>query len=420
MSRIISKTLKDEKGSALVVTLLVLFAVSVIGATLSKLSSTDLKVAGNQRMSADALYAAEAGLTEAIHRLALADPTNVTVGGSSINAAISDSPPYDPDWQTRIFLDTPGNAAKVTGSIVSTGTIQDPSQPYILYSRPSGTDDILTIVHKWQDRDADGNRDADEVVLYDGTVIPPENFDSGFPVEIITVPGRVGMGERVIQAEVTRRTLNARTLGALYVDKAIKVTGTPDFCGYNHALNTPVGTVLGGCSGWHTGAGDLVGVATTGDVVNMGGAADADGYPSPIDTSSSNPFYSLPDVLGLTQSEVDQMLAQADQTTITNPLNGITYIDGDAKINSNLSGTGLIYITGDLSGNGDMDFKGLIYVEGDVKLNGSAWILGSLIVRGTTDYNFSAGNAAVLYSEDAIKNYLGQAMPIILLSWREL
>ena len=420
MNRIISKTLKDEKGSALVVTLLVLFAVSIIGATLAKISSTDLKVAGNQRMSSDALYAAEAGLTEAIHRLALADPTNVTIGGTAVNAAIGDSPPYDPDWETHILLSAPSNVAIINGSINITGTVQDPTQDYIQYSRPSGTDDILTIEHKWRDRDGDGNRDADEVLLYDGTVIPPENFDSGFPIDIVTVTGRSGLGERVIQAEVTKRTLNARTLGALYVDKAIDVLGTPDFCGYNHDLNTPVGTLLGGCNGFHTGAGDLVGIASTGDDVNIGGAADADGYPSPIDTSSSNPFYSLSEVLGLTQSEVDQMLNQADNTSFVNPLDGITYIQGDATLGGNIVGSGLLYITGDFTGNGDVVFKGLIYVEGDVKLNGSAWILGSLIVSGTTDYNFSAGTAGVLYSEDAIKNYLGQAMPMILLSWREL
>jgi hypothetical protein len=420
MKRIISRTVTDEKGSALVVTLLVLFAVSVIGLTLSKISSTDLKVAGNQRMSSDALYAAEAGLTEAIHRLALSDPTNVTIGGSSVNAAIGDSPPYDPNWKVQIMLTTPGNGSIVNGSTYITGTIQDPNQDYIQYSRATGTEDILTIEHKWVDRNGDGNRDADEVLLYDGSVIPPENFNSGFPIDIVTVTGRSGLGERVIQAEVTKRTLYARTLGALFVDKAIDVLGVPYFCGYNHDLNTPVGTNAKTCSGYHTGAGDLVGICSTGDDVSMGGSADADGYPSPIDTSSSNPFYTLAEVLGLTQSEVDQMLNQADNTSITNPMDGITYINGDATINSNVTGTGLVYIKGNLTGNGDMAFKGLIYVEGDVKLNGGAWILGSLIVRGTTDYNFSAGTAGVLYSEDAIKNYLGQAMPMIVLSWREL
>jgi hypothetical protein len=420
MNRIISKTLKDERGSALVVTLLVLFAVSIIGATLAKISSTDLKIAGNQRMTSDALYAAEAGLTEAVHRLAQSDPTNVTIGGASVNVAIGDSPPYDPNWQTHIYLAAPSNAAIVKGSINITGTIQDPNQEYIEYSRPSGTEDILTIEHKWVDRNGDNIRDVDELLLYDGTAIPPENFNSGFPIEIVTVTGRSGLGERVIQAEVTKRTLNARTLGALFVDKAIDVLGTPDFCGYNHSLNTPVGTMMGGCPGFHTGAGDLVGIASTGDDVNIGGAADADGYPSPIDTSSSNPFYSLAEVLGLTQGEVNQMLNEADNTSFVTPLNGITYINGDATLGSNIVGNGLIYVKGNLTGNGDVVFKGLIYVEGDVKLNGSAWILGSLIVRGTTDYNFSAGTAAVLYSEDAIKNYLGQAMPMIMLSWREL
>jgi hypothetical protein len=413
--------MKDEKGSALVITLLVLFAVSVIGATLAKISSTDLKVAGNQRFSTNALYAAEAGLSEAIHRLSLADPTNINVGGAAVNAAIGDSKPYDPSWQTYILLTTPKPAPVQNGSIFLTGTIQDPNQDYIRYSRPSGTDDILTVEHKWRDANGNGVRDPNEVVLYDPAIIPPENLLTGFPVEIITVTGRSGIGERAIQAEVTRRTLYARTLGALYTDKAISITGNAAFCGYNHDLNVPEWTRPPGCNGFHLSAGDLAGVTTTGDDVDVSGAAaDIDGYPSPTDTSSSNPFYSLPEVLGISTTELNEVLAQPDQTTVTNPFDGITYVQGDAMINSNYVGSGLLYVTGNLVAAGAFTFKGLIYVEGDVKIIGTPWVLGSVIVRGTSDYNFSAGNCGILYSEEAIRQFLGQAMPMIVLSWKEI
>ena len=114
------------------------------------------------------------------------------------------------------------------------------------------------------------------------------------------------------------------------------------------------------------------------------------------------------------------MLTGADQNKITDPLDGITYIQGDAMINSNLTGEGLIYVTGDLQGSGNFDYKGLIYVEGDVKLTGSPWILGSMIVRGTTDFNFSAGNAAILYSSEALMRALDSSMPVIMLSWQDM
>ncbi len=410
-----------EEGSVLVVTLLILFAVGVMGATLAVLSSMDLRISGNQRSTTQSLDVAEAGLSEAIHRLALANPTNATVGGWTGNVAIGDTSPYDPNWETRIYLTDPGSAPSGGGSIASTGTIQDPNQTYLQYSQSSGTDDVLTIRHKWRDRNGDGVKDANEVVRYDPEKIPPENFASGFPVEIVTVPGRFGQANRAIQAEVTKRTLYARTMGALYIDKAIRMTGNPGICGYNHSINTPVGTKPFACFGWHLGTGHLVGVATTGDEVDIqGGAADVTGSPTPTDTSSTNPFYSLAELLGISQGDLNQILANADHTAPENPLDGVTYLTGDNNVNANITGSGLLYCTGDLSVNGTLDFKGLIYIEGDAKINGNCWVLGSVVVRGRSDFNSNAGNAGILYSKDAISTYLGQFMPVIVLSWREL
>jgi len=411
---------RKEDGYILVVTLLVLFAVSVIGATLASVSSMDVKISGNQRVNTQSLFIAEAGLNEAIHRLSLPNPTTAAVGGWNGNISIGDSEPYDPNWETRIYLTTPSAAPVAGGSLINTGTIQDPTQPYLEYSGTSGTDGVLTIEHKWVDRDGDSARDPNEIVRYDPLKVPPENFTSGFPVEVITVTGREANAERVIQAEVTKRTIVARTLGALYTDKAVRLTGNCAFCGYNHNVNTPPYTQPNACNAWHLTSGHLPGVSTSGDQVKVQGSADVGGDPMPIDDSPTNPFYSLAEVLGMSDAEVAGLLANADNTAITDPLNGITYIKGDANIKSNLNGEGLIYITGDLKGAGCFTFKGLIYVEGDLKYTGTPWILGSVVVRGTSDWNFSAGNAAVLYSSDAITNALSGAMPCIVLSWREM
>jgi hypothetical protein len=414
------KNLGGDKGSILVITLLILFAISAIGATMAMIAAMDLKIAGNQRTTTQSLFVAEAGMNEAVHRLSLADPTNVTVGGWTGNAAIGDREPYNPNWSARIYLTNPGAAPPGNANIYSTGTLQDPKQPYLEYSAPNGTDGVLTIEHKWQDRDGDGLRDANEIVRYAPLQIPPENFSTGYPVEIITVTGQEANGERVIQTEVTKRMVIARTLGALYTDKAISLKGNCDFCGYNHSANTPPGTKPNACNAWHHGSGHLPGVTSTGDQVKVKGAANVAGNPIPIDDALTNPFYSLPEVLGMTPSEVKQILLNASNTSIVDPLDGITYIQGDAKISSNLVGEGLLYVTGDLSGAGDFQYKGLIYVEGDLKITGGPWILGSVVVRGKADWNMSAGNAAVLYSRDAITNALSTAMPCMVLSWSEL
>jgi hypothetical protein len=55
-----------------------------------------------------------------------------------------------------------------------------------------------------------------------------------------------------------------------------------------------------------------------------------------------------------------------------------------------------------------------------VKVLGNCWVLGSIVVRGRSDFNSSAGNAGIVYSAEAISQYIGQYMPMIVLSWREL
>ncbi len=174
------------------------------------------------------------------------------------------------------------------------------------------------------------------------------------------------------------------------------------------------------CDTYHLSSGHLPGVTTTGDEVKTQGSADIKGYPLPVDQDPGNPFYSLTETLGLPQTDVDRILAGADHNKITDPLDGITYIVGNANINSNLTGEGLIYVKGDLKAAGNFVYKGLIYVEGDVHFTGSPWILGSMVVRGTTDFNFSAGNAAILYSSEALMRALDSSMPVIMLSWQDM
>ena len=408
-----------EEGNILIVTLMILFAISVIGGTLAMVSSMDLKISGNQRHDAQALFVAEAGLTEAIHRISIPDPTVVTVGGWTGNAAIADSEPYDPNWTTLIYLTDPSAAPAGGGSIQTTGTLQDPNLPYLEYSAPNGTESVLTVRHKWRDRNGDGIRDANEIVRYDALQIPPENFVSGYPVEVVTVTGRSNDGVRAIEAEVTKKFIYVRTLGALYVDKAVKITGSAAFCGYDHDLTTPPYTTPHACTPWHLAGGALPGVTSTGDVIKVMGSADVTGFPTPLDQSPTNPFYSLAEVLGMADADLAELLAHADNTSIVQPLNGITYVQGDANINSNLVGEGLLYVTGDLHAAGSFIYTGLIFVEGDVHFTGTPWILGTMVVRGTSDFNFSSGNAAVLYSSEALTRALSNLMPCIVLSWRE-
>ena len=211
-----------------------------------------------------------------------------------------------------------------------------------------------------------------------------------------------------------------RTLGALYTNNPVLLTGNVDLCGYNHELDTPPGTVPTACDAYHCPSGHLPGVASTGDSLNIMGSVDLAGSPAPTNTATTNPWFTLAEALGLDQTEVDALLADPDYTSLTDSMTGVSYIIGDANVASNLYGEGLLYITGNLKGAGTFVFKGLVYVEGDFMLTGNPWVLGSMIVNGTSNWDFTSGNAAVLYSKDALTKYISELMPCVLLTWSEL
>ena len=52
-------------------------------------------------------------------------------------------------------------------------------------------------------------------------------------------------------------------------------------------------------------------------------------------------------------------------------------------------------------------------------INGDAWILGALVVKGKTETKFNGG-ATILYSEDAIAQYITRNGSYATLSWREI
>lgn len=412
-------TVGNERGNILVIACLLVFATFVIGGTVAMMSSTDLKISGNQEMGTEAQFVAEAGLTEAIHRLSLPYPTNVPIGGQDVNISLQDMPPIDPNYRAYIMMTAPGVNPDIQGSVMTAGTLQDLAGDFLDYSNPDGTEDVVTIEHKWDDKNGDGVRDANEIVLYDPLQVPPENFKKGNAVEIITVTGRSGTGRRVLQAEVTRLRLMFKTKGALYLDKAVTVSGSSAFCGYNHSINTTPGTVLNACYGDHESDDHMSGVATTGDVIDQQGSNDTDGVPA-FDDSPDNLWFGLAEALGITQADCAQLLADADHTSIEDLIDGITYIQGDATINADVKGHGLLYVTGDATINGGFEYWGMIYVEGDCKIVGTPWILGTVLVKGSADFQFSSGNCGILYSEEAIQQYVGGLMPMITLAWRDL
>jgi len=413
-------TRQGEQGSALLVTMVMLLALGFIGAALVLSGGASLKTAGWDREGVQAQFAAEAGVKEALHRLGMVAGTNVTANGVTFDPSISDpSNPPDPNWQAHIYMPSAVIPISEDPSIVFTPTVQSASDA-IDYTRGNQ----LTVSHKWRDRNADGIRDPDEIVRYDAGRVPPENFDTGGPIEVIQVNGFHGAARRQLRVEATRFPFSPNVLAAIVSDNGVDVVGNVSICGHDHDAATPAGTDLQtapACSPlYDEPTGHLPAIRTTGDPVERSGSTDLNGSPALTDTSSSNPFYSLAQSLGVTQDVIDEVLSHADHTDIdTNPLDGITYIQGDAMA-TNVDGSGLLYVTGDLHTSGNLNWRGLIYVEGDFMITGTPWVLGGVVVRGRSDYAFSGGSPAVLYSSEMIRLALEQAFNYVVLSWKEL
>jgi hypothetical protein len=428
----------NQKGSGLVLAILIIVALFVLGSSLAFLTRTDVNISKHQTQSIEALYVAEAGVEEAVERLALTYPTDITVNGSTFNAAIRDTVvPFNPNWHARIFLCRPGLAPAAGENEYHTATVQSASD-WLTYSSASDPDLAVNIEHKWVDRNGDGTRQANEIVRYDASKIPPQNFTTGDVVETITVTGEKATARRQVRAEVTRYPLNVNAKAALLSDGPVDLKGNVGVCGHNHDLLTEVySDIPSDCRDYvactHQNnsttcvpAGCLCGTMTTGDIIDSGHSTNLFGSPA-TNTDSTNTFYTLAQTLGITQAEVDEILAQADwhSANDADPLDGITYIDGDAsdaeKFN-NVDGSGLLYVTGDLEITGNFTWKGLIYVEGDLGIKGTAWILGAIVVKGDTyaeAVNFGAGTPTVLYSSDALDFYLKQNLKYVKIAWKE-
>jgi len=132
----------------------------------------------------------------------------------------------------------------------------------------------------------------------------------------------------------------------------------------------------------------------------------------------------LAQALGVSDQELNEILAQADRSDLNSagPWDGITVVNGYAKVTGG-SGSGLLYVRGNLDLSGGFEWTGLVYVEGQLKNTGNVWILGGVMVRGggfVTAVDFGAGTPTILYSRAALVQTLMRAMDYIVLSWKEI
>ncbi|TMQ56476.1 MAG: hypothetical protein E6K75_08520 [Candidatus Eisenbacteria bacterium] len=302
----------DQRGAALVITLLVLIALIVVAAGLVTTSVVNTKISGTDQRRAKALDLAEAGVQEAVSRIKSGE-----VPGSN-----------NPKMVAQIFLANAGSVPVLGTDSVGLGTAQ-PAGNWLNYTTASRNKGTLTVKYM-----TDASRQA--IYKYDINKSIPMNTLTGMPIYEITSTGVVGNASRTVVADVCAKPFNVNMKGALASGVDVKFTGNAFSCGYNHRIDTPYDTGVNGRAGvggcnespqhWEVGTGDMTGI-WSGGAINTGGAANRDG--TPPEQGGQPGFYAGPwETLGLTQANFYSWIGAA-QANVPANLDQNIYLDND-------------------------------------------------------------------------------------------
>jgi type IV pilus assembly protein PilX len=409
---------RNERGIALVISMLILLVMTLLGLVLMAGASLNRSLAGNDQRMRQSLNIAEAGIGEAEARIGNQD-------------VLMD--PVDPAAACQVFNTIAGSVPVVGADTTALATGQ-PAGSYLNYTTPTRSPNVLTIGWK-------KNAAGTQVMRFDATKNPAIQTATGTPIYTITATGRVGQARRTVVTEVIQKPYVVLAKGAFTANVIVTSLGNAVICGFNHSINTPYDDGIKGridpapippndpdyCQDNEIGGGDVPGI-WCGDPVTNGGNAQPFGTPAVLQSQGKNNFYTGPwDCFGMSQADFWGLVGAPRNPASITDWNGILYLDDNgvtrdasASVGPNgVDAEGFLYVDGDLHLNSNFHYKGFIFVEGDIDVNGNAWILGGIVAKGKTNIKIN-GAMTVLYSSDAITQALTKyGSQFVTLSWRE-
>jgi Tfp pilus assembly protein PilX len=405
----------SERGTALVMALLVMVALSALAVVMMLSMNAETKIAGSDARSSKALNLAEAGAAEAIARIR--------------SREVPDS--LNPRMVTQIFLTVPGSVPTLGPDTTALATSQ-PAGTWLRYTTPGRDAAALTVTYK-----TDAGRSA--IYRYDASRNPAIQTSTGMPIFQITSTGRSGNDTRRIVTEVVGKPIVPALLATVSASsKDVKLWCGADthgpfvYNGMNHRADTPTGAgAYGPDPENYVGIGDLPSFwsSTSIDYGGNYGTVCCPPVGAVLENQPKGSFYAGPwSALSMTQAEFYEM-AGAHTSLVPPQLTGITYLDNNNISQdrsgkwtlSNRSGEGLLYVDGDLTIAGDFTWRGLIYVEGKLDVNGNTWVLGGVVTADPDQFAVQHVRATFLYSKDAIAQTISaRSKSFYNLSWREV
>jgi hypothetical protein len=415
-----------SSGNAMVVALLVLMLMTAAGVTFVAVTKSEKQIAGNQMAGTQAMYNAEAGISEALTRMSNPnDPANY----------IGPPLPYQ-GWGKYLVLQAgnstldPDRAAQASDGWDNDNDsyVDEPDERYaeVLSKQPNDANSLrypyVRVEYKMRSNelvrfgDADGN----------AATPPTENLAVGAPVLRITALGQKGNANKILEAEAVRFPF-VDVSAAVWSGGELKLNGNALLIdGNDHEMTAPYDYV--------SGAPPVAAVMTEGpttdvplgpgqenNVLGLGGDGSVVQSPFTYDfnqvlaAAGGMVDYKLPGGTSLTSSS-------ASLGTLLSPK--MTVVDGNLSISGAWTGAGILVVNGNLKMTGGCQFVGIVVVLGDLSMAGGgpadvANIVGGLIYQGTVIDDSSLGGAGrVLYSSGAVNNAL-RLSRYMLTSWRE-
>ncbi len=426
----ITNVLRGEDGSVLVITMLLLVGLTALGGAFMTSSRVETQITGNSVRHAQALSLAEAGINEAVGRLAI--PASPNYIGEDMTAP-------NPGWGRYIVLrkgcsaQDPDHAATATDGLdndldAATDETSE-SYPEIL-SVQSGVADPLYYPWIRVTYKLDSNNNILRFGDHDDNRATPDrrNLIHGAPILTVTARGEQASANRTIEVDLVRPP--AFDIHAcLYTEDDDFHFGGDDFLISGQDFNPVTKDTVSGST-------RKPAIVTTADPVKLLSMVGHQQGDQIIGSGGSSDIQAAPEDLNL-EWYVDTWSRFADFHYIGDTKNPnemgawgdydnyhVIYVEnGDLTLKGEAYGGGLLLIDGNVEIVGSFTWYGVIIALGDVYLKGGGdlpdqfHVFGGLFCNGAVE-NYVVGNADLFYSSEAIDR-LNTLQGVLPLAWRE-
>ena len=392
-----ARHLREEKGIALVLSMVLLLVVTLIGINALNTSTYDIRISANERASVQAFYVAEAGINEFMGRFR-----------NGATNEIVDGDPSNPNW--RILLAKyPGQGATRIG-YASGGSNSIPSLQNQL-------DFGVEVRHKV---------DAANQVVRSG----------GVPVYILKSYGATADGgNKVLEVELVKGP-DYDPPAAVYSEMPVHIHGSSTYIDGNDGCGTT------------NKPGITTTTATTPPIAETGNPSVNGSPPKVTQTSTPPPIkLALKEMVNYLKGDAnfkynysgDQTLTGysdswgtplSDDTTVpityTGPMNIVYFnMNGDKtiKLTGGSRGAGILLVEGNLEIDGGLTWYGIILATGAVAYTGSGQknVTGGVMAgeNATTGIEIDE-NTGILYCSAVSRKLKDVIPPLKITRWREI